>query len=44
VLWLSLDEVKRLVAGELPGEKVVPHDEVYFTNLLRAMMLANRKL
>lgn len=38
ILWLSLDELSQLIAGKIAGMRIVPHDEVYFAELLREML------
>jgi isopentenyldiphosphate isomerase len=42
VLWLGLDELSQLVAGNMKGMHIVPHDPAYFAELTRELVERDR--
>lgn len=38
LLWVKLDDFKRLAAQKMPGKRMVPHGEVYFVSLLKEIV------
>ena len=38
VMWLNLDELKELIAGNMKGMRIVPHDSRYFAELTHELL------
>lgn len=43
VLWVTLDGLSKLIAGRVKGMHLVPHDEVYFAELIRELLEMKRE-
>lgn len=43
VLWVSLDGLSRLLSGKVKGMHIVPHDSVYFAEMVRELLELKRE-